>query len=207
MRNLNVTIYHPSLSDLSDRTFRSLLKEVSRRLNRIHREEVSYLIDSFSIANSQRQSLRDRVEHKLSEIPNYYVRQVKRSSLTLAVMFTGVAIWALQNTIGKSIEEAWKQSDAHRQIVKYLTTDLRERRIEELIHQQFPEGGIITSFRIVEVSFDRKPGGDLNANIEIESPVEIETKVRPLIDSAFVVRRGRSIMSGLPRKPPGPKKH
>jgi hypothetical protein len=206
MRNLTVTIYHPAMSTLSDRTFRELLKEVSRRLNRIHKQEANYLIDSFQIADPQRQSLRDRIEGELPTIANYYIDKVERSSLTLILMFTGLAYYVLQNTIGKSVEEAWKQSEAHRQIVEYLSTDLRERRVKELINQQFPEGGRITRFRIVDVSFKKKPQRDLDANIQIDTPQEIETTRGPAIDAAYVIKHGESILKTLPTSPPRSKK-
>ncbi len=126
MKNVTFVFFHPDLDILSDRTIRSLLKKISVILREVQFQEIAYLIKQSDITPSEKQSLRDRLGGQLNHIEAYYLERLERGSLTLTVSLTAVAIWLLQQTIGESIKEAWRQSEMHKNLVSYLSGPQRK---------------------------------------------------------------------------------
>lgn len=138
MKDLKIVLYHPQLAFISDRSFRSLLKKLSSVVREFQHQEIQYLVDSFEISDSQKQSLNDKMKHSFSHIEAYYFEKYERGSIELAISVTAVGIWLLQITIGESIKVAYLRSELHHRILEYLSSsDERKEFLDHNIDRVF----------------------------------------------------------------------
>lgn len=132
MNEFHIRIYHPELQNLSDRTFRQILKRASALIREIQLAEVLNFIDEMELTQPQRQSLRDSVISSMETVPAYYVEKVERSSLTLVIVATAGAWWLLDKTVGESVSAAFQKTELHRRIVDTLSTPFGRKKLEDI---------------------------------------------------------------------------
>ena len=56
------------------------------------------------------------------------VRTASKGSIVIEILVVGLAIWALDKTLGKTVEDAWTKSDLHRQLVDLLSVRVFKKR-------------------------------------------------------------------------------
>ena len=56
------------------------------------------------------------------------VRGASKGSIVITVSVVGLAIWALDKTLGKTIEKAWTNSNMHKELVGFLSTRVFKKR-------------------------------------------------------------------------------
>ena len=115
----------PSLKVLSDRTVRSTLKLISKIVHKITIEEIKFFIDRSELNSSQRQSILDRLIPEIEGENNYYIEVLKKGSLELEVIVGAIPFFYLAKiTLGKSLGEAYENSDLNRWLVNFLNNTI-----------------------------------------------------------------------------------
>lgn len=203
MNNVLLQLYHPGLNVVSDRTFRELLKKLSALAREIQAQEVLHLIRSSELPGNLQQSLRDKLRPQLSHIPAYYVEDVSRGSVTIAISLTAVGIWLLQTTVGETIKEAWLQSEFHNRLLAYLTSKgpkgrrkVIEKNIDLVLANWKLDNFLI---RDVATKVDKKQ--DLRVRVNLDSLPVSEQKSEDRqrkVDVDFVIKNGEEILQRLP---------
>ena len=206
MNNLKLTVYHPSLDLISDRTFRFLLKKLSSLSREIQTAEVLYLINQSDLSASEKQSLRDRVQPPLEHIPAYYIENVRIGSIEVAVALTAVGIWLLQTTIGKSVEEAWKKTRMHEYIIQYLSSDKRRNVIQENVDSVVGNWPV-DRFLVERIEKEIDSDGDISVKVFLRTPEELEKVLeKQKVDVEFVVNQGKKKILEIEKASKGPRK-
>jgi hypothetical protein len=203
MNNVEFEVYHPTLHLVSDRTFRSLLKKLSALTREVQAQEVLYLIRTSKLSSKEQQSLRDRLAPQFSHITGYYLEDVKRSSLTLTVMLTGVGITILQNTLGKTVEDAWRQSDFHIKLLAYLSSPRKRKQVLKRDIDLVVNNWKLDTFVVEDTSVKTDKNGDLKVRVDLSSPElsfsEIEQRSRK-IDVEYAIENGQRLLNALPKE-------
>ncbi|HFG1863382.1 TPA: hypothetical protein ACGF2P_003298 [Vibrio cholerae] len=169
MKDIYFKIYHPTLDLVSDRTFRSILKKFSSVIREIQYQEVMVLVNQSDLSPSEKQSIRDKLKGKLNHIDAYYIEKIERGSITITGLVTTAALSLLAVTVGESVKEAWKKSEFHKSLVKYLTMDLtREKQIERNVDRVF-EAWNFDGFVIESVEKEQMPDGSIEIVININT--------------------------------------
>jgi hypothetical protein len=177
MNNINFVFYHPHLSQISDRTLRSLLKKISAIAREIQSHEVLFLINTSDASPSEKQSMRDRLNGPLKHIPAYYLQNLERGSIELTITLTAVGIWLLQQTIGESIKESWLKSKMHKMLVNYLSGDLRRKVVDRHI-DGILDGWIFDRYLIEDINKFIDDCGDITIRVELSTPDEIQSRIK-----------------------------
>ncbi len=169
MKDIYFKIYHPTLDLVSDRTFRSILKKFSSVIREIQYQEVMVLINQSDLSPSEKQSIRDKLKGKLNHIDAYYIEKIERGSITISGLVTTAALGLLAVTIGESVKEAWKQSQFHKSLVEYLTSDItREKQIERNVDRVF-EAWNFDGFILESVEKEQMDDGSIEIAININT--------------------------------------
>jgi hypothetical protein len=108
--NLVVRFEHRDIKFLSDRTFRSLVREFTKLLRHLTVQEANDLIDSASFSPQLKQSLKDRFKNRVGQQAVYYVEDVGKGSFFLEVLLPAAGLWLLTNIILASVEKGFEES-------------------------------------------------------------------------------------------------
>jgi len=200
MKNITFRIHHPTLNIVSDRTFRSILKKFSTLLREIQYQEVQYLITRSEIENSEKQSLRDRLEGPLNHIDAYYLGKVERGSIVIEVSLAATALWFLKNTVGESVKDAYRRSEMHKFLVDYLSGSVEreeviDRNIDRVLDAWNFEGFLVES---IEKNKTDDETLQVTVNLRTEPRLTKELESRELkIDTNLVLRELKEEISKL----------
>lgn len=156
--DIAIIIYHPDLGILSDRTFRQLLKKISKACRKVLSNEIREILHELDLSDRERQSLNDQVKNKLKHSETYYVEQLSRNSTEITIVLTGLGYFLLANTIGETIKDAWRESNAYQKLKDLLLKDWRVNTTPKIIENQF-SGESLAPFFI----------GDFNTHVEEEN--------------------------------------
>ncbi|MEI6090155.1 MAG: hypothetical protein WCR42_06870 [bacterium] len=105
-----IKFYHPSVSSLSDRTLKSLIRGISKTCRDIQMIEIEHLIKDFDIDYKLRQSLKDKALHQLPNEPSFYTKKISKGSFELTVLLSLAGFWVLNNLILESVKKAFQDS-------------------------------------------------------------------------------------------------
>lgn len=190
MAEIELSLRHPELQILSDGTFRRLLKELSTRIRAIQGEDFQYLVENLDLKSSQQQSLSDRSKPQLEVLPAYYVSELSRGSLEIVVLLAASAAFVLKQTLGETLKEAWKESAAHRRLVKLLNSEERNERLVRKVEDVFGEGERLERFRVSEVKVVKARRVVSRVEVLLETPDEVLARMRlDQIDESFVIEQ------------------
>lgn len=202
MNDLKLVIYHPSLDLISDRTIRFLLKKTSSLAREIQAHEVFYLINTSQLDASEKQSIRDRIRRDLNHIPAYYVEKIEKGSIELTITVTAFALWLLQTTVGQSLADAWKTTNFHKHLVKYLSRDLRRKTIETNVESAV-NNWQIDRFIVERVRKEIDDDGNIVVTVFLSTPQPLEEKIKleeRKIDVNFIIQNSKKIVKDIGTK-------
>lgn len=194
MNEFHIRIHHPELQNLSDRTFRQILKRASVLIREIQLAEVLDFIDEIELTQPQRQSLRDSVISSIETVPAYYVEKVERSSLELAIVATAGAWWLLDKTVGESVSVAFQKTELHRLIVEKLSTPFGRKNLKDIALDKSKEA----NFGRLEID-DRSAESEsdiVRLNLELSTTEEERQRTKDFLrlDESMVINQAnRSI--------------
>lgn len=189
MNEFRIEVYHPSLDILSDRSFRYILKRISRLVREIQLREVLDEIDSFDISDPEKQSLRDKLKFQIETLPAYYVEKVERGSLEVVVVATAAAYWLLDKTIGESVSDAYKESAIHQKIIQILSTPLGRKRLPKIAEEVSKEINL-GRFLIDESKLDvAEEVTTLRLNLQTVIDQRERVESEPRLDERLVVKQ------------------
>lgn len=199
MNNLRIVLYHPTLDLVSDRTFRELLKKLSSLSREIQAQEALFLINSSFLEPSEKQSIRDRIRPDLDHIPAYYVEKIQKGSLEVTISMTAFAIWLLQATVGKSIEEAWKRTKFHQWLIDYLSSERRkdtiERNVDAVINNWSMDRFLVES---VQKEIDENEDICVFVLLKTFDVLEEDIRERNIkVDVELIIENGRKLIAKL----------
>lgn len=196
MNNLKIILYHPTINILSDRTFRELLKRLSSICRKVQSREVFSFVNNSFLDFNEKQSIADRIKKDLPHINSYYVENIERGSLAVTITVSAVALWLLQITVGHSLQEAWKKTRFHKELVKYLSSERRKEVIKRNI-DVIQDGWIAKRFLIKNIQTEIDGEKDIVVRISLETPGIIEDRLKELeekIDIDFIVANANKII-------------
>ena len=201
MNEIKIKISHSSLSPISDRTLRFLLKKMSQMSRDIQEAEIRSLINLADLPASEKQSLRDRVLPEVKHINGYYVDSVRIGSIVIEFSVAAVALWLLQNTVGESVKDAWRATAFHERIVDYLSTDKRRKNIIDKVDAILTEVQLERMFieRIRKVIDDNE---DLSIEMDLGSTDAVLERLKDVerIGVQSAIENGRSKVASGKKK-------
>lgn len=203
MKELYLKIYHPELHLLSQITLNELIKDIGKLVKKNQLQLVNYIIDTSTLSFSEKQSIHDRVKHKLDRIPVFYIDDFKKNSVELTLSITAVCLWILSNTIGETLKDAYKESKFH----KYIRKILLSKKVDDFDEEFFQKIKITIfdrRFTVKEAQkFEEKDKRIIN--IELESPKELLPKdvmINTKINRSFVDKKSKEKIEVLSREKP-----
>ncbi|TQE92571.1 MAG: hypothetical protein FKY71_19765 [Spiribacter salinus] len=126
MASLLLEIEYADLPFISDRTARSILKDLSKAVRRAQAEEIATILRVANVGRRDRQSINDRLRRQIEEGSVYYVEELRAGSLWGQLTISGVALWLLNATVGQTITDAWKATEIHRATIEYVENERPE---------------------------------------------------------------------------------
>lgn len=120
-KDLYIKFYHGDIKNLSDGTLRKLLREYSKLTHEILLDEIDLVLSKLDLTYRQKQSIRDIVKNQISDKPNYYVEKIEKGSFVVIGLVAGFSLFVLQKTLGKNLEDAWKNSEPGKDAEKNMT--------------------------------------------------------------------------------------
>lgn len=138
-----IEIDYADLPYISDRTARSILKDLSKAIRRAQAAEVEYFILSAGLSQQQIQSIRDRMRRPLQEAPAYYLEDLHAGSLWGKITISGFALWLLSATVGETVKDAWKETQIHNAIIEYVQGS-RIANFENILRSELRNYAILT---------------------------------------------------------------
>ena len=196
MKAIRLRVFYPEIDGVSDRTLREILKSISGFSRVAQIREVENLIAELALTRRQRQSLKDRLRRSYDNSPVYYLQTARAGSLELAVILTGVPIWLLQMTIGESVKEAWKLTESHKKILKYIRKD-RERVLPDLLANEIRRRDLIqdrAKFSHLTIS---KRSKTIDVDVYIIPDEDLEVRYPNRITEKLLVENGAEIIRSL----------
>jgi len=119
------------------------------------------------------------------------MKEVKTGSIEITVVFTGLAIWLLQATLGETVKEAWKKTKIHKGIIKWVEEE-RPSKLPEFIKDETKKldflSGRATCTDVLMLEDKRQ----MTIHIDSYEDVEIEN-ITPILDDEIVRRSANAI--------------
>lgn len=194
-KDLYIKFYHGGIKDLSDGTLRKLLREYSKLTHEILLDEIDLILSKLKLTYREKQSIRDKIRKQITDKPNYYVEKIEKGSLVVVGLIAGFSVFVLQKTLGKNLEDAWKNSEPGKDAEKNMTNALntiykhikdRPQLIIKKLLPKFRKKIIGDRFQIKEI----KQGQNNNENVVtftiITTVKDIEKKEHIKYDNKYI---------------------
>ncbi len=127
---LDVTFH--GLEYVSDRTAREVIKATSKLMRRAQIAEVVYILKRSELPLDQYQSLLDRSVKFMEDAPLLDIQEAHQGSWKMTALVGAFGLWFLQNTLGESLKDGWKDNPLHHEIKDYVANSRAERLLEFL---------------------------------------------------------------------------
>lgn len=142
--DLYIRFHHADIANISDRTFRQLLREFSIVTNDILSEEIEFLLLNIDLPYRQKQSIRDKLYSRFSETTNFYIDKIEKGSLILLALISASTIFTLGKIVHTGSGEFSKKgenkiSEADAEIVNSYLIKHLENRNQILIENVLPK--------------------------------------------------------------------
>ena len=196
MASLLLEIEYADLPFISDRTARSILKDISKAVRRAQATEVDLLLRSLAVGRRDRQSINDRLRRPMGEGAVYYVEEIRAGSLWGRLTISGFVLWALSATIGETIEDAWKASEIHKGIIEYVENE-RSQTFSEILTNILRDRSLLTGrAHVFEVEVEQR-GEDTVISIYVASDPDAEIEFGERIENSDVIERSKLVLERL----------
>jgi hypothetical protein len=192
MDSIRIKLRFPEIGGVSDRTLRSLLKDLSKVCRGTQARELDSVMKYLELNRREQQSIRDRVSEEISGGPAYYIKNVRTGSIEIVVVLSTFSLWLLQNTIGETFKESWKQSKLHKGIVKWVASE-RETEVMKIIKEEAGKLDFLSG-RAVASSLDENKKARL-IEINLQTSEYAEIKKDSVIDDDEILRRAKDFIS------------
>ncbi|MDR3678436.1 MAG: hypothetical protein P4L41_00620 [Flavipsychrobacter sp.] len=178
--DLYIRFYHAELENISDGTFRQLIREYSKITNDILRAEIEFLLLKINLKYREKQSIQDKLYSRFSETTNFYIDKIEKGSLLLVGVIAATSILTLGFIVSSVVEEFTKGrkqkiSEADAEIVNsYLIKHLSERNQILLNHilPQFENKALGNRFFIERFISEENMEGNTVITAQIASTKE-----------------------------------
>lgn len=120
MSSIRIKLRLENIQGVSDRTARTLLKDLSRVSRRAQMREIEAIMRAAKLDRALKQSIRDRLIDELADAPAYYLQHARAGSIEIVVVVGAVGIWLLQNTLGETFKDAWKETEFHNAVIDWV---------------------------------------------------------------------------------------
>lgn len=186
MPNIRLEITFHGLDYVSDRTSREVMKSTSKLMRRAQIAEIIYLLKRAELPLSQYQSLLDRSVKFLQDAPLLNIKEAHQGSWQIIAGVGAFGIWFLQNTIGESLKEGWKQTRLHQQIKDYVSK-FRPEKLREFIQENKDSISDLDEWmlRDVEVKSSKK---DVRIVVHLSPSGERHVEKHVFIDDEVLLR-------------------
>ena len=208
MASLIVQVEYADLPFISDRTARSILKDLSKAVRHAQAMEVDLLLKTTNVGRRDRQSIKDRMRTPIQEGAVYYVEELIAGSLWGKLTISGFAIWLLSATVGETVKDAWKETEIHRGIIEYVKNE-RPSTFANILENTLRDRELLTGrAHVFEVTVEQRgedtvisiyvqsdPDNEIDADTKIEGDQIVEAANRALdrLSSAGQRRNGGSV--------------
>ncbi len=180
--DLYVIFYHPELSIISEKTFRRLLKDISKICHKALLEELEYLMRELKLDNRQKQSIKGRTLNKIAAGSFYYLEDFRRDSVFLEVSITGLALWLLNITLGESFKAAARKSHLLKKLEEILSKKInirnyikrRPKKLAEIVSNQLEGEGTLNRFEIDKIEYKVTIRHELHVTLKTEETVDVQ---------------------------------
>ena len=170
MSGIIVEIDYSDLPFISDRTARSILKDLSKAVRRAQTSEINIFLSEVGLGFRERQSINDRLRPRIQEASVYYVEELYAGSLWGKLTISGFSLWLLSATLGETVKEAWKATEIHNSIIEYVETR-RPARFASLLEQELRARDLLTGrAHITEVIVEEREDGLVLRVVLISDP-------------------------------------
>jgi hypothetical protein len=192
MDSIRIKLRFSEIAGVSDRTLRSLLKDLSKICRGVQARELDSVMKYLELNRREQQSIRDRVSEEISGGPAYYINNVRTGSIEIVVILGAFSLWLLQNTIGETFKESWKQTKLHKGIVKWVASE-RKEEIMKIIKEEAGKLDFLSG-RAVASSLDENKRARL-IEINLQRSEHAEIKKDRVIDDDEILRRAKDFIS------------
>lgn len=196
MASLVVKVEYADLPFISDRTARSILKDLSKAVRQAQATEVELILRAAKVGRRDRQSINDRLHRPIQEGAVYYVEELKAGSLESTVTISAFSLWLLSATVGETIKDAWKAAPVHQAVIEYIEHN-RSNEFPKILTETLENRELLTGrAMIVDISVTQKEGGTI-INIFVASDPDAEIEVEKRIEGQDVVELARQALDRL----------
>lgn len=196
MASLIVQIEYADIPFISDRTARSILKDLSKAVRQAQSTEVDLLLRATNVGRRDRQSIKDRLRAPIQEGAVYYVEELKAGSLWSKLTISGLAIWLLNATIGETVKDAWKATEIHKSIIEYVENE-RPQTFSRILTDILRDRELLTGrAHIFEVKVEQQ-GEDTLISIYVKSDPDAEIREDKKIEGNDVVEMASQALERL----------
>lgn len=202
MASLLLEIEYADLPFISDRTARSILKDLSKAVRRAQAEEVALLLRVANIGRRDRQSINDRLRRPIEEGAVYYVEELRAGSLWGQLTISGVALWLLNATVGQTITDTWKATEIHRATIEYVENE-RPETFARILTDTLRDRELLTGrAHIFDVEVKER-GEDTVISVYVRSDPDAEITADERFESQEVAELARQALERLDAGGPG----
>lgn len=196
MASILVRVEYADLPFISDRTARSILKDLSKAIRQAQATEVELLLRRANVARRDRQSINDRLRHQIQEAAVYYVEELKAGSLESTITISAFAIWLLSATVGETIKDAWKAAPVHQAVIEYVERD-RPDTFPEILADALRHRELLTGRAVIsDIRVETKDGNTI-VFVFVSSDPEAELEAAERIDGQDAVKIAKRALDQL----------
>lgn len=111
-------VIHIQEEEIESRTLTRVLRGVDAYFHGLERQNVSELANEFGIPPV----IRDATLERIRKFRGRHIRieRVEAGTLTVTVAIVAISVWLLNRTVGESVKEGWKRTDAHTAMSKMV---------------------------------------------------------------------------------------
>lgn len=196
MKRILIKFRYEQIEAVSDRTAREALKSLSKLCRQAQMREVDEILRHTRLTRREKQSLKDRLRQNFEAAPVYYLKHAKKGSLEIVALLGAALIWGLQNTLGETVKEAWKQTAVHKNIIDWVKNK-RSDEATKLIKDETNRHEFLSGrMRVHSISEDENKSQKI---IEVVLRPDEYTEVHEPreIDEKLIVRNGRDKIRDL----------
>ena len=196
MSSLVVKVEYADLPFISDRTARSILKDLSKAVRQAQTIEVEQLLRTANVGRRDRQSINDRLRRPLQEGAVYYVEELRAGSLQSTITMSAFALWLLNITVGETIKDAWRAAPIHQAVIDYIEKD-RSDEFPRILVRALRDRKLLTGRAfVVDVTVEQEDG-DTIIHVFVASEPEAEIEAEKRIEGQDVVEMARQALDRL----------
>lgn len=184
------------IDGVSDRTARSLFRDLSKFCRRIQVRETEALMRFAHLNRRERQSFSDRIAPDIESGPVYYLKSAETGSIEIAIYLSALGIWLLQATVGETLKSAWKETRFHNSVVDWVK-NRRQEKISEIAKEEIKDQDFLSGRATALITDARE--GFIEITLKPNEHHEIR-ETEPIYDDRVIELSERILSEYRPRR-------